>query len=41
MTALAQEFLTMARGLGLGDRDFAVVFEVLARLSGLKPGTTP
>lgn len=36
-TALTQEFLTMARGLGLGDRDFAVVFEVLARLSGLKP----
>ena len=40
-TALTQEFLTMARGLGLGDRDFAVVFEVLARLSGIKPGPTP
>jgi 3-hydroxyisobutyrate dehydrogenase-like beta-hydroxyacid dehydrogenase len=40
-TALTQEFLTMARGLGLGDRDFAAVFDVLARLSGIKPGTTP
>lgn len=40
-TALTQEFLTMARGLGLGDQDFAVVFEVLARLSGLKPTTPP
>lgn len=40
-TALTQEFLTMACGLGLGDQDFAVVFEVLARLSGIKPGTTP
>jgi 3-hydroxyisobutyrate dehydrogenase-like beta-hydroxyacid dehydrogenase len=40
-TALTQEFLTMARGLGLGDRDFATVFDVLARLSGLNPATTP
>jgi 3-hydroxyisobutyrate dehydrogenase-like beta-hydroxyacid dehydrogenase len=40
-TALTQEFLTMARGLGLGDRDFATVFDVLAQLSGLKPATTP
>jgi 3-hydroxyisobutyrate dehydrogenase len=40
-TALTQEFLTMARGLGLADRDFATVFDVLARLSGLKPAATP
>ncbi|HEY7649694.1 MAG TPA: NAD(P)-dependent oxidoreductase [Methylomirabilota bacterium] len=40
-TALTQEFLTMARGLGLGDRDFATVFDVLAHLSGLKPAATP
>jgi 3-hydroxyisobutyrate dehydrogenase len=40
-TALTQEFLTMARGLGLGDRDFATVFDVLAHLAGLKPATTP
>ena len=34
-TAVAQEWLTMARGLGLGARDFATVFDVLAGLSGL------
>ena len=34
-TALAQEWLTAARGLGLGGRDFASVFDVLAGLSGL------
>ena len=41
-TALAQEWLTMARGLGLAEYDFAVVFDVLAWMSGLpgsqKPG---
>jgi 3-hydroxyisobutyrate dehydrogenase-like beta-hydroxyacid dehydrogenase len=34
-TALAQEWLSAARGLGLGARDFATVFDVLAGLSGL------
>ena len=34
-TALTQEWLSMARGLGLGERDFATVFDVLAGLSGL------
>jgi len=34
-TALAQQWLTMARALGLGERDFATVFDVLAGLSGL------
>jgi 3-hydroxyisobutyrate dehydrogenase-like beta-hydroxyacid dehydrogenase len=34
-TALAQQWLSMARGLGLGERDFATVFDVLAGLSGL------
>jgi 3-hydroxyisobutyrate dehydrogenase-like beta-hydroxyacid dehydrogenase len=34
-TALTQEWLAMARGLGLGERDFATVFDVLAGLSGL------
>jgi 3-hydroxyisobutyrate dehydrogenase-like beta-hydroxyacid dehydrogenase len=33
-TAAANELLTAARGMGLSDKDFAVVFEVLARLSG-------
>jgi 3-hydroxyisobutyrate dehydrogenase-like beta-hydroxyacid dehydrogenase len=37
-TALTQSMLTAARALGLGESDFAVVFEVLARLSGL-PGS--
>jgi 3-hydroxyisobutyrate dehydrogenase-like beta-hydroxyacid dehydrogenase len=34
-TALTQEWLSMARGLGLGERDFATVFDVLAGLSAL------
>lgn len=34
--AISNEFLTAARGLGLAKHDFAVVFEVLARMSGLK-----
>jgi len=38
-TALTQSMLTAARALGLGDHDFAVVFDVLARLSGL--GASP
>lgn len=35
-TAATNEFLTAARGLGLDKRDFAVLFEVLARLAGRK-----
>jgi 3-hydroxyisobutyrate dehydrogenase-like beta-hydroxyacid dehydrogenase len=34
-TALTQSMLTAARALGLGEHDFAVVFDVLARLSAL------
>jgi len=34
-TAVANEFLTAARGMGLAQQDFAVVFDVLARLSGV------
>jgi len=37
-TSLTQAMLTAARGLGLGEHDFAVVFDVLARLGGL-PGS--
>jgi 3-hydroxyisobutyrate dehydrogenase-like beta-hydroxyacid dehydrogenase len=40
-TALTQEWLTMARGLGLGDYDFGVLFDVLARLSDLPPSPKP
>ena len=34
-TAVTNEMLTAARGMGLADKDFAVVFEVLARMAGL------
>jgi len=34
-TAATNELLTAARGMGLADKDFAVMFEVLARLSGI------
>ncbi len=40
-TALTQEFMSMARGLGLGDHDFAVVFDVLAGLSGAPVSAKP
>jgi 3-hydroxyisobutyrate dehydrogenase-like beta-hydroxyacid dehydrogenase len=35
LTALTQEWLSKARAMGLGDHDFAVVFDVLASMSGL------
>jgi len=35
-TAVANEFLTAARGIGLQKEDFAVVFDVLAKLCGVK-----
>ena len=35
-TAVANEFLTAARGMGLVEQDFAVVFDVLASMSGVK-----
>jgi 3-hydroxyisobutyrate dehydrogenase-like beta-hydroxyacid dehydrogenase len=34
-TAISNELLTAARGLGLANHDFAVVFEVLARMAGV------
>src|SRR5579872_5087858 len=34
-TAVTNEFLTAARGMGLVEQDFAVVFEVLAKMSGV------
>jgi 3-hydroxyisobutyrate dehydrogenase-like beta-hydroxyacid dehydrogenase len=36
-TATTNEYLTAARGLGLARYDFAVLFEVLSRLSGREP----
>src|SRR5206468_4799052 len=40
-TALVQEWLTMARGLGLGHFDFGVLFDVLASLSGAHASKKP
>ena len=34
-TAICNEFLTAARGMGWEKKDFAVVFDVLARMSGI------
>jgi 3-hydroxyisobutyrate dehydrogenase-like beta-hydroxyacid dehydrogenase len=35
-TAVTNEFLTATRGMGLADQDFAIIFEVLARMSGIR-----
>lgn len=35
-TAVTNEFLTAARGMGLEKQDFAIVFDVLAQMSGVK-----
>ncbi len=35
-TAVTNEFLTAARGMGLQEEDFAILFEVLARMSGVQ-----
>jgi 3-hydroxyisobutyrate dehydrogenase-like beta-hydroxyacid dehydrogenase len=35
-TAITNEMLTSARGMGLAEKDFAILFEALARMSGLK-----
>src|SRR5437867_4480928 len=34
-TAIVNELLTTARGMGLAEKDFAILFEVLARMSGV------
>ena len=34
-TAVTNELLTAARGMGLAEQDFAILFEVLARMSGV------
>jgi 3-hydroxyisobutyrate dehydrogenase-like beta-hydroxyacid dehydrogenase len=34
-TSLTNEYLSAARGMGLAKQDFAVMFEVLARMSGV------
>src|SRR5579871_6568655 len=37
-TAVGNEFLTAARGMGWTKEDFAVIFDVLAKMSGVKTG---
>jgi 3-hydroxyisobutyrate dehydrogenase-like beta-hydroxyacid dehydrogenase len=37
-TAITNQFLTAARGMGLAENDFAIIFEVLARMAGVKSG---
>jgi len=40
-TALVQEWMTMARGLGVGGYDFGAVFDVVAWMSGVAPSVKP
>ena len=40
-TALTNQLLTAARGLGVANEDFAVVFDVLAEMGGLPPSLKP
>lgn len=35
-TAIANELLTAANGMGIGERDFAALFDVLAAMSGVR-----
>jgi 3-hydroxyisobutyrate dehydrogenase-like beta-hydroxyacid dehydrogenase len=37
-TSITNQFLTAARGMGLAEKDFAIIFEVLARMAGIKTG---
>jgi 3-hydroxyisobutyrate dehydrogenase-like beta-hydroxyacid dehydrogenase len=37
-TAITNEMLTSARGMGLAEKDFAIIFEALARMAGVKRG---
>ena len=37
-TAVTNEMLTSARSIGLADKDFAILFEALARMAGVKIG---
>jgi 3-hydroxyisobutyrate dehydrogenase-like beta-hydroxyacid dehydrogenase len=36
-TAITNEFLTAARGMGLAEKDFAILFAVLAQMAGVEP----
>ncbi|OLB20158.1 MAG: hypothetical protein AUH16_05430 [Acidobacteria bacterium 13_2_20CM_57_7] len=34
-TSIANEFLTAARAMGLAEQDFAIIFKVLEKMSGV------
>ena len=36
-TAVTNEFLTAARAAGLAEEDFAALFNLLARMAGVRP----
>jgi 3-hydroxyisobutyrate dehydrogenase-like beta-hydroxyacid dehydrogenase len=36
-TSVTNEFLTAARGMGLAEYDFAIIFDVLAKMAGADP----
>lgn len=40
-TAVTNELLTAANGMGVGEKDFAVLFDVLAAMSGVKTTVLP
>jgi 3-hydroxyisobutyrate dehydrogenase-like beta-hydroxyacid dehydrogenase len=35
-TSVTNDMLTSARAIGLADKDFAILFEALARMAGVK-----
>ena len=35
-TAVTNEFMNAARGMGMADKDFVVIYQVLARLAGVE-----
>jgi 3-hydroxyisobutyrate dehydrogenase-like beta-hydroxyacid dehydrogenase len=39
-TAVTNELLTAARGMGFAEKDFAILFDVLAEMSGVDPEAT-
>jgi 3-hydroxyisobutyrate dehydrogenase-like beta-hydroxyacid dehydrogenase len=35
-TSVTNEYLTAGRGMGVGDYDFSIMFDVLAKMSGIE-----
>lgn len=40
-TATTNEYMSAARGMGLGHYDFSIIFDVLARMAGIDTGRQP